>query len=467
MTDLAHTLTPDPQDVVGDELGPETRLCQGQYTVLHYLNSGGFGVTYLAHDSLGRKVVIKECFPGAMCCRTKGTVRLRSRAHGVDFTRVVALFEREARALARLQHPNIVGVHQIFKDNGTAYMALDFVAGADLLHLLDTTPEMFTPPEVRRILGQLLDALAYVHGNGILHRDISPDNILLGPDEVPVLIDFGAAREGAARATRVLSQIHTVKDGYSPQEFYLGGGEQEKSSDLYALAATMHHLITGSAPPNSNTRLAAVAQHNKDPYIPLLGRVPGYDDAFLGAMDTCLSLFPKDRLPTAEHWSEAIAHRSLSTPLSVHPVMPGPPQPDAPHFEESLLNKISALVTETSEAIASAAPEPEVTASPQPAGPKPDTAAAERAYWAILNEDPEQIRAMTRSGQDEPLLVTQRVAGQLSGPLPSGESHEDAFAVSDDEFPPLVSAESLAPRRQKLRRLSIWRFLTGRHASQA
>ena len=251
---------------VGDELPAGTVLCQGQFTIQRYLNAGGFGITYLAHDSLNRNVVIKECFPGAMCCRAEGTVRLRSKSHEMDFERVVALFEREARALAQLQHPNIVGVHQIFRDNGTAYMAMDYIEGRDLFDVLETQPEPFSPEEVTRILGQLLAALSFVHKNGILHRDISPDNILLTPDGQPVLIDFGAARESAVRATRVLSRIHTVKDGYSPQEFYLSGSAQDQSSDLYALAATLYHLITGHPPPNSNHRLAAVASRDRCVY---------------------------------------------------------------------------------------------------------------------------------------------------------------------------------------------------------
>ncbi|WP_425100125.1 serine/threonine-protein kinase [Tropicibacter sp. S64] len=382
---MKDLMTAEPNGVppVGDELPPGTVLCQGQYTVVRYLNSGGFGVTYLAHDSLGRKVVIKECYPGAICCRTKKTVRLRSVSHEMDFDRVVSLFEREARALAQLSHPNIVGVHQIFKDNGTAYMAMDFIEGPDLFDLLETEPERFTPPEVTRIVEHLLNALSYVHQNDMLHRDISPDNILLAPGGMPVLIDFGAAREDAARATRVLSRIHTVKDGYSPQEFYLAGSAQEKSSDLYALAATVHHLIVGRAPPNSNIRLAAVAQNMTDPYIPIAGKIPGYDMAFLQAVDACLSLFAKDRLRTADDWIDMIAGRSA------------PVQGAGPLISDDMQKRISEIVTETTSYIEETAPDgPRGRAAVQ-AVPDPLEAqrAAERAYWAGINEELEQIRA--------------------------------------------------------------------------
>ncbi|MEO0693846.1 MAG: serine/threonine-protein kinase, partial [Pseudomonadota bacterium] len=214
----------------------------GQYTIDRFLNAGGFGITYLAKDSLDRLVVIKECFPTSMCMRTKRTVRVRSRGHQNEFESIVKLFGQEARALAKLQHPNIVGVHQVFEDNHTAYMALDFVQGRDLLDVIEHEPHRLGPSEIKDMLLKMLSAVAYIHDRGILHRDISPDNILLDEFNNPVLIDFGAAREEAVRVSRVLSAQHTVKDGYSPQEFYIQGSKQTLSSDLYALAATFYHL---------------------------------------------------------------------------------------------------------------------------------------------------------------------------------------------------------------------------------
>lgn len=302
-----NTRAEAPLDSFGDELSPGTELCGGQYTIESYLNSGGFGITYLARDSLGRKVVIKECFPGAICCRTRQSVRLRSKGSEEEFDRILELFEKEARALSELQHPYIVGVHQIFKDNGTAYMALDFVDGRDLLHVIETEPDRLGPAEIKDLLIKVLDAVAYMHGHDILHRDISPDNILLEADNAPVLIDFGAARESATRVSRVLSKVLTVKDGYSPQEFYLAGSEQAYASDLYALAATFYHLVSGRAPPSSQVRLAAAAKNLKDPLEPLTPvTVRGYDSFFLDAINRCLSIFPSERLQSAAEWRDLI-----------------------------------------------------------------------------------------------------------------------------------------------------------------
>lgn len=295
----------DRADIQGDELPPGSILCGGQYTIDQYLNAGGFGVTYLARDSLGRRVVIKECFPSAMCFRANQTVRVRSQGNAVEFEAILELFEKEARALASLQHPYIVGVHQYFRDNDTAYMAMDFVEGRTLLDIIETDPARLTPDAVKTLLSQLLQAVNYIHRHDILHRDISPDNILIDDDNLPVLIDFGAAREDATRVSRVLSKILTVKDGYSPQEFYMAGSDQVYASDLYALAATFHHVLSGRAPASSHSRMAAAARDKPDPLTPL-GRIEGYDAAFIAAINTCLNLFPKERLQTAEAWQGTI-----------------------------------------------------------------------------------------------------------------------------------------------------------------
>ncbi|MFK7751544.1 MAG: serine/threonine protein kinase [Sedimentitalea sp.] len=285
-----------------EALKPGTQLLNGQYTIVRYLSSGGFGITYLARDSLERMVVIKECFPDTFCSRVNKTVQARSRSHHSDFRAFVALFVREARSLSKLTHPHVVGVHQVFEDNETAYMALDLIDGQDLLELIETGEVTFTPEQIKLILLKLLDAVALVHDQDMLHRDISPDNILIDKSGAPVLIDFGAAREEASKKSRVLSTVLVVKDGYSPQEFYIAGSQQSPASDLYALAATFFHLIAGQAPPNSQARLAAIASNAPDPYPRLAGRFDGFDPGFLQAIDQAMNVFPGDRIATARDW---------------------------------------------------------------------------------------------------------------------------------------------------------------------
>ncbi|WP_375254284.1 serine/threonine protein kinase [Yoonia sp.] len=301
-----------------DELKPGTKLMHGQYTIENFLNAGGFGITYLARDSLDRKVVIKECFPGAFCRRSRYVVQARSRAHQNELKSIVRLFVQEARSLAKLDHPNIVGVHQVFEDNDTAYMALDFVEGRDLLDTIEDVNHGLTPVQIKSILKEVLGAVGFIHDQSILHRDISPDNILIDKELHPVLIDFGAAREEATKQSRVLSALRVVKDGYSPQEFYIAGSEQGPSSDLYALAASFYHLIVGEVPPNSQARLAAIASGETDPYAPVTGRFPEYDENFLAAIDKALAVLPKDRIQSAKEWVKMMdGVEGNVTPLNV------------------------------------------------------------------------------------------------------------------------------------------------------
>ncbi|MBT8455036.1 MAG: serine/threonine protein kinase, partial [Alphaproteobacteria bacterium] len=258
---------------------------------------------------------------------------------------------------AKLQHPNIVGVHQVFEDNETSYMALDFVRGRDLLDVIEEEPHLLGAEQIKSILMKMLSAVGYIHDRGILHRDISPDNILLDEWGNPVLIDFGAAREEATRVSRVLSAQNTVKDGYSPQEFYIAGSKQTLSSDLYALAATFYHMISGDPPPVSQLRLSAVAEGKPDPYVPLLGRMKEYDRFFLGAIDKCLSVFPADRLQTAHEWLDEIdepRRRKLALQKA--------------QKDEAMEQTIFALVEQTNKEVV-AEPEPETVqkAVPSPA----------------------------------------------------------------------------------------------------
>ena len=321
---------PPPEgDVFADDLKPGTTLLDGHYAILGFLNSGGFGITYLARDSLDRTVVIKECFPNTLCRRSTPVVRARSRKHQVELRSFVDNFVAEARSLARLVHPNIVGVHQVFEDNDTAYMVLDFIDGRDLQAIMETTDRAFTPDQIVTMLKKMLSAVEFIHQTGMLHRDIAPDNILIDPQGNPVLIDFGAASEQAARTTRVLTGRRVVKEGYSPQEFYLTGAEQGPWSDLYALGATFHMLITGQAPPDSQRRLARVAEGTGDPYVPLAGRFTGYPPGFLKAIDKAVSVMPRDRIATAADWLELIREgeeAAAATPSSL-PAPGGVPDP--------------------------------------------------------------------------------------------------------------------------------------------
>ena len=331
---------------LAQELSPGTALLHGQYHIESYLNSGGFGITYLARDSLDRLVVLKECFPSSMCYRTEEAVRARTEASQAEFDSVVRHFGQEARRLSNLKHPGIVGIHQVFEDKGTAFMALDFVRGRDLYDVIEDPAINLTPKQVKSILKRVLKAVGYIHGHDVLHRDISPDNILLEPNGNPVLIDFGAAREEASRASRALSQLNVVKDGYSPQEFYIAEAEQFPASDLYSLGATFYHLITGSAPATAHARAAAIASGKDDPCAPLRGTIKGYDDHFLAAIDQSLRPNPHERVASARQWLDMIdTAKRQSAALAVA------------RKDKAVEMSISQLVEETNKSVKPAAAE--------------------------------------------------------------------------------------------------------------
>ncbi len=307
----------DIDEVTTDELAPGHKLMQGQYRIESFIQSGGFGITYLARNSLDRKVIIKECFPGAFCRRSASSVRARSSSLVKEFSSIVRKFVDEAHTLAKVKHPNVVGVHQVFEENETAYMALDFVEGCDLLGVIEGEADRPEPKQIETILGKMLDAVSAIHGLGMLHRDISPDNIMLNSSLEPILIDFGAAREDVGLGSRKLSELRVVKDGYSPQEFYVAGAAQGPFSDLYALAATFYHLITGDLPVDSQKRLAAVASGDGDPYVPLVGRMPEYSEPFLKGIDQAMAILPKDRIESANHWLDLLRGTSTAEEVAI------------------------------------------------------------------------------------------------------------------------------------------------------
>ncbi|MGC1486341.1 MAG: protein kinase, partial [Albidovulum sp.] len=212
-----------------------------------------------------------------------------------------------------------------FSENNTAYMVIDYVDGADLLDVVEIQSGI-APKDAEHRLRHSLKALGFVHYAGLLHRDISPDNILINHKNEPILIDFGAARAQAAKQDRVLSTLRVVKDGYSPYEFYVTGSPQSPASDLYGLGATFYHVLTGQTPPDSQLRLSSLAQGQDDTYVPLAGRFPDYPEAMLRAIDMALKVLPNERLQSAQQWLDMMDGKthapSPEEPRRAKPVTP-------------------------------------------------------------------------------------------------------------------------------------------------
>jgi serine/threonine protein kinase len=296
-----------------DELLPGTFLLQGQYRISRFLNSGGFGITYIGRDSLHRDVVVKECFVEAFCARNQGAVQPRSDLARPHLQRAVASFREEARILAMMSHPNIVRIHQLFEENGTSYMALDYVTGHDLVDIVDEKKSTLTPGQIVRMAERLISAISHIHDRQHVHCDVSPDNICISAAGEPVLIDFGAARRIVDGVAQKHAGFSLVKDGYSPPELYQTNGVVGPQSDVYALAATLYYAITGKAPVDGETRLRALIADRPDPLITLAGVIPGYPPGFLATIDKAMSVEPSARYATAKAWLRAMATPPVAT----------------------------------------------------------------------------------------------------------------------------------------------------------
>ena len=288
-------------------LPPGTRL--DEFELRRVLGIGGFGIVYLAFDhALEREVAIKEYMPASLVGRNSGPkVSLHSESHAESFTLGLRSFVNEARLLARFDAPGLVKVHRYWEANNTAYMAMPYYAGSNLHAVrrrMDKTPD---EAWLRRLLEPLLDALERLHGAGIYHRDISPDNVILQPDGQPVLLDFGAARRVITDKSMALTAI--LKPAYAPIEQYAEAGavKQGAWTDLYALGATLHFLLMGRAPPPATARAV-------EDEMPPLARQPALlatcSAGFLQAIDWMLKPRPADRPQSVAALREALVPRA-------------------------------------------------------------------------------------------------------------------------------------------------------------
>lgn len=291
-----------------------TRLAE--FEVAGVIGEGGFGIVYRAFDhALQRVVAIKEYMPSALAARqADASVIVKSEQHRETFEIGLRSFINEARLLAQFDHPALVKVFRFWAAHGTAYMAMPLYEGGTLKQALKAMPQPPDEPWLRALLAPLLDAVELLHRAHCLHRDISPDNILL-VDGRPLLLDFGAARRVIGEQTQALTVI--LKPGFAPIEQYdeIPGMKQGPWTDLYALAAVVHYAITGAAPPPAVGRLV------RDGYRPLASAAQGrYSPAFLRAIDEALSARPEGRPRDVEAFRRRLAGAALPSEPGVIPV---------------------------------------------------------------------------------------------------------------------------------------------------
>ena len=238
-------------------LQPNSTLQGGKYRIIEKLGQGGFGITYLAENTLLLgKVAIKEFFFKEYCNRDDSTSRVTIPTSGNReiVERFKQKFIKEARTIFSLNHPNIVRILDVFEENDTAYYVMDYIEGESLGDMVKRRGAI---PEAEA-LGYVKDAasaLEYIHSKNINHLDIKPGNLVLRHDDGKVLvIDFGVAKQyDLATSQGTTTTPVCISPGYSPMEQYSKNGVQTFSpqSDVYALAATLFKLLTGNTPPES------------------------------------------------------------------------------------------------------------------------------------------------------------------------------------------------------------------------
>lgn len=232
-------------------------LYNGNYRIERVLGQGGFGITYLAVDlNLDRMVAIKEFFPKDYCDREGSTshVTLGTKHTGEFVNKLKAKFLKEARNIAKFDHPGIIKIYSAFEDNNTAYYVMEYIDGESLSDKVKRDGPIDENEALRYII-KIGSALNYVHSRQINHLDVKPGNIMVRKsDNEPILIDFGLSKQYDTEGHETSTTPTGISHGYAPMEQYSEGGVKEFSpqTDLYSLAATLYYLLSGTIPPQAS-----------------------------------------------------------------------------------------------------------------------------------------------------------------------------------------------------------------------
>ena len=281
-------------------------VLKGRYLLGRVLGQGGFGITYLAWDeSLKARVAVKEYMPGELATRLEHRqVVVRTAARQEEFAYGQERFKEEARILAKFMgQPNIAGVTDYFDENGTSYFVMDYIEGISFKTYIAQAGGRVSPEEALDVMIPVLRALTAVHGEGLIHRDVTPDNIYITKDGNVKLLDFGSARYSLGDKSKSLDVI--LKVGYAPKEQYIRRGRQGPYTDMYSCAACLYAAITGYLPPESLERL------DHDTLVPPSeagAEIPLYLER---AILKGLAVQPEDRFQTAGEFLEVLESQKV------------------------------------------------------------------------------------------------------------------------------------------------------------
>lgn len=352
----------------------DNRHVIGGYNIVRVIGQGGFGIVYEARNPVTlERVAIKQFYPAAIATWRQGTIVVNRDDDRELVEQVLRDFEVEANIQFNFDHPNILKVKNFIRADNTGYMISNYIDGGNLIEFLQPYGSIF-PDEAmfRRIMEPILDAVGYVHREMKLHRDISPDNIMIDRFEKPVLVDFGAAKQDLRRTTSVILG-RQFKEDYAPVEQQVPSDERPhgRYTDIFALAGTMYRLLAGKSPGSAVKRSLA----SRDPYIPL-GHVSqvACSRAVCEAIDRGLMLAPSDRPATIEEFTRLLGwHREGNpAPPEKPPLLP---QQDLATRPQHPVERILPPTT----------PPPTPTPTPTPTPIKEDSRTPKwMAYIAIL-----------------------------------------------------------------------------------
>lgn len=286
---------------------PAGTILRGKYVLGLPLGQGGFGITYIGWEvAAGRKVAIKEYFPTGQVSRSqeKGRTELiwysTEQANFAQHDGMDA-FLREARKMEKVSKiPQVVSILEVFEENATAYIVMDYIQGENLKDRIQRTGPM-SWEEAEKIFLPVAKAMAQVHKAGLIHRDLSPDNLIIQPDGTVRILDLGAAKDLSINTG--VSSMQVAKNGFSPPEQYTQQGGSGTWTDVYALAATMYFAVTGKLPPSAMDRLTEDALQWDNPQIAALP-----ENAAI-AMQKAMVLFRNNRTQTMEAFIEGLGGR--------------------------------------------------------------------------------------------------------------------------------------------------------------
>ncbi|CAA9262943.1 MAG: hypothetical protein AVDCRST_MAG77-2775 [uncultured Chloroflexi bacterium] len=408
------SLRGDPAAGPASSLPAGTQLHDGRYSVGRVLGQGGFGITYLGADAhLRRVVAIKEFFP-------HGSQRREREVHptgGVtmaDFRASRERFLDEARILVQFHHPGIVDAYDTFSENNTAYMVMEFLRGRSLMQLLEETgpvPEYETVEYGTR----LGEALEVVHAAHLLHRDIKPDNVMLTDDGRVVLIDFGTARTFAAGKTGRMTTM--VTPGYAPLEQYGQHVRFGPYTDVYALGATLYHILTGHMPADATDRATGAPLAPPRELVPEVS--PGVSDAIAWAM----AIRVDERPQTVSAFVDALRAGRGVARSAAQPAAPAPSPAGALPLPEPATGRAATpdRSSDLDQPVGNSPPEyeldvaPESAESPAGGGPFEVSVAGETLYFpeqCACCLQPSDARYLTEhTGGDGPFFLFEETRG--------------------------------------------------------